>query len=151
MSTERTFIAIKPDGVQRGIVGKIINRFERKGLKLVAMKMCMPGKAHLEKHYIHLREKSFFAALIEYMNSAPICAMIWEGKDAIKSGRTLLGATNPANSAPGTIRGDFCIESGRNVCHGSDAVEAAKQEIEMWFKSEELLTYGAASSDWVYE
>ena len=151
MSGERTFIAIKPDGVQRGIVGKIITRFERKGLKLVAMKMCMPGKAHLEKHYIHLADKGFFAGLIEYMNSAPICAMIWEGKDAVKIGRTLLGATNPANSAPGTIRGDFCIESGRNVCHGSDAVDNAELEIALWFKPAELLTYGAASSAWIYE
>lgn len=104
-----SFIAVKPDGVQRGLVGNIISRFENRGFKLVAMKLTQPGQAHLEKHYADLSSKPFFAGLIKYMNSGPICAMVWEGKDAVKTGRTILGATNPLASAPGTIRGDFAL------------------------------------------
>merc|ERR1711963_717409 len=104
--TERTFIAVKPDGVQRGLVGNIISRFENRGYKLVAIKLCQPGKEHLEKHYSDLSSKPFFAGLVEYMNSGPICCMVWEGKDAVKQGRAMLGATNPLASAPGSIRGD---------------------------------------------
>merc|ERR1711934_1350825 len=151
MSTERTFIAIKPDGVQRGLVGKIIKRFEQRGFKLVAMKLCMPGKEHLEAHYADLSSKGFFAGLVNYMNSGPICAMVWEGLNVVKQGRVMLGATNPQDSAPGTIRGDYCIEVGRNVCHGSDAVASAEHEIALWFKPEELLAWSSASKDWVYE
>merc|ERR1711963_823256 len=120
MAEERTFIAVKPDGVQRGLVGEIMSRFEKRGYKLVAAKLCMPGKAHLEKHYSDLSSK-------------------------------MLGATNPLDSEPGTIRGDFCIEVGRNVCHGSDAVESAKKEIDLWFKKEELNEYVAHNKPWVYE
>merc|ERR1711990_1051630 len=129
MATERTFIAIKPDGVQRGLVGEIIKRFEQRGYKLVAMKLCRPGKEHLEKHYADLSSKGFFAGLIQYMNSGPICAMVWEGKNVVKMGRMMLGETNPQASLPGSIRGDFSIEVGRNICHGSDAVESANAEI----------------------
>ncbi|KAK6858514.1 nucleoside diphosphate kinase, partial [Apiospora arundinis] len=151
MSTERTFIAIKPDGVQRGLVGPILSRFENRGYKLVAIKLMTPGKAHLEKHYADLAGKPFFPGLIEYMNSGPICAMVWEGRDAVKTGRVLLGATNPLASAPGTIRGDFAIDVGRNVCHGSDSVENAEKEIALWFKPEDLVSYKSATFDWVYE
>ena len=151
VNTERTFIAIKPDGVQRGLVNQIIARFENRGYKLVAMKLCMPGLAHLEEHYADLKSKKFFNGLCEYMASGPICAMVWEGKDAVRQGRAMLGATNPLDSAPGSIRGDFCIDLGRNVCHGSDAVSAAEHEIALWFKPEELMTYTAASSAWIYE
>ncbi|KAG9847600.1 nucleoside diphosphate kinase, partial [Aureobasidium melanogenum] len=121
-SSEQTFIAIKPDGVQRGLIGPIISRFENKGFKLSAIKLTTPGQEHLEKHYSDLSDKPFFRGLISYMSSGPICAMVWEGRDAVKTGRTLLGATNPLASAPGTIRGDFAIDVGRNVCHGSDTV-----------------------------
>merc|ERR1712047_114165 len=151
MSTERTFIAIKPDGVQRGLVSDIIGRFEKRGFKLVAMKLCMPGKEHLEKHYADLSSKPFFAGLVEYMNSGPICAMVWEGLNVVAQGRVMLGATNPKDSAPGTIRGDFCIEVGRNICHGSDAVASAEKEIALWFKPEELISWESASKSWVYE
>merc|ERR1712212_1298114 len=123
---ERTFIAVKPDGVQRGLVGEIMARFEKRGYKLVAAKLCSPGKARLEKHYSDLSSKPFFAGLVAYMNSGPIFAMVWEGKEVVRMGRKMLGATNPIDSEPGTIRGDYCIEVGRNVCHGSDAVESAK-------------------------
>jgi len=140
-SKERTFIMIKPDGVQRGLVGPIIQRFEKRGFKLVAMKICQPGKAHLEEHYADLSKKGFFAGLIEYMNSGPVCAMVWEGDNAVATGRKMLGATKPFESEPGTIRGDYCIDVGRNICHGSDAVESANNEIKLWFKESELCIY----------
>merc|ERR1712004_475071 len=150
-NTERTFIAIKPDGVQRGLVSKIIERFEQRGYKLVAMKLCKPGKEHLEAHYADLSSKPFFAGLVEYMNSGPICAMVWEGLNVVAQGRVMLGATNPKDSAPDTIRGDFCIEVGRNICHGSDAVASAEKEIALWFKPEELISWESASKSLVYE
>ncbi len=131
---EQTFIMIKPDGVQRGLVGQIISRFEQKGFFLKGIKMMVAPESLLQEHYTDLSSKSFFAGLIKYMSSGPVCAMIWEGKNVVKSGRTLLGATNPSDSAPGTIRGDFCIDVGRNICHGSDSVESAKREIALWFK-----------------
>lgn len=151
MSTEQTFIAIKPDGVQRGLVGSIIARFENRGYKLAAIKLVTPGKAHLEEHYSDLKDKPFFAGLVEYMNSGPILAMVWEGRDAVKTGRTLLGATNPLASAPGTIRGDFAIDVGRNVCHGSDSVESAQKEIALWFKDGEVVSWKSAQASWIYE
>ncbi|KAL2207781.1 NDK-domain-containing protein [Sarocladium strictum] len=150
-SAEQTFIAIKPDGVQRGLVGPIVSRFENRGFKLVAIKLVTPSKEHLEKHYEDLAGKPFFAGLIQYMLSGPICAMVWEGRDAVKTGRVILGATNPAASAPGTIRGDFAIDVGRNVCHGSDSVENAKKEIALWFKEGDVVSYKASQFDWIYE
>ncbi|AEO56294.1 hypothetical protein MYCTH_2301051 [Thermothelomyces thermophilus ATCC 42464] len=150
-TTERTFIAIKPDGVQRGLVGNIISRFEARGFKLVALKLVKPGKEHLEKHYADLSSKPFFAGLVEYMNSGPIVAMVWEGLDAVKTGRAMLGATNPLASAPGTIRGDFSLQTGRNVCHGSDSVENAEKEIALWFNKEDLISWESAQKAWIYE
>ncbi|KAG9524627.1 nucleoside diphosphate kinase, partial [Aureobasidium melanogenum] len=150
-SSEQTFIAIKPDGVQRGLIGPIISRFEQKGFKMAAIKLTTPGQEHLEKHYADLSDKPFFRGLISYMSSGPICAMVWEGRDAVKTGRTLLGATNPLASAPGTIRGDFAIDVGRNVCHGSDTVENAQKEIALWFKKDELNSWKLAQNDWIYE
>ncbi|KAI6830870.1 Nucleoside diphosphate [Hortaea werneckii] len=151
MSTEQTFIAVKPDGVQRGLVGEIIGRFERRGYKLAAIKLVTPSKEHLEKHYEDLKGKPFFPGLISYMASGPVCAMVWEGREACKVGRQLLGATNPMASQPGTIRGDFAIDVGRNVCHGSDGVDSAKKEIDLWFKKEEINTWKKADESWVYE
>jgi len=150
-ASEQTFIAIKPDGVQRGLVGDIISRFEKRGYKLVALKLVTPSKEHLEKHYEDLSEKPFFKGLVTYMLSGPIAAMVWEGRDAVKTGRTLLGATNPLASAPGTIRGDYAIDVGRNVCHGSDSVENAKKEIALWFAEGEVKSYKVANFDWIYE
>ncbi|KAH6987844.1 Histidine kinase [Ilyonectria robusta] len=150
-SNEQTFIAIKPDGVQRGLVGPIISRFENRGFKLAAIKLVSPSKEHLETHYEDLKEKAFFPGLIQYMSSGPICAMVWEGRDAVKTGRVILGATNPLASSPGTIRGDYAIDVGRNVCHGSDSVENAKKEIALWFKEGEVLSWKSAQNDWIYE
>ena len=148
---ERTYIMIKPDGVQRGLVGTIISRFETKGFKLVAMKLCQPGKEMFEKHYADLSKKPFFAGLVEYAASGPVCCMVWEGDNAVKTGRKMLGATKPFDSEPGTIRGDFCIDVGRNVIHGSDSVESANAEIALWFKPEELVSWADHSNAWVYE
>jgi len=150
-SSEQTFIAIKPDGVQRGLIGPIITRFENRGFKLAGIKLVTASKEHLEKHYEDLSSKPFFPGLVTYMASGPICAMIWEGRDAVKTGRAILGATNPLASAPGTIRGDYAIDVGRNVCHGSDSVENAQKEIALWFKKEEIQSWKPAQFDWVYE
>ena len=126
-------------------------RFEDKGFKLVAMKLTSPGKEHMEKHYADLKDKKFFPGLITYMTSGPVCAMVWEGKGAVKEGRKMLGATMPSESAPGTIRGDLCIEVGRNICHGSDSVESANHEIGLWFDDKELCSWESTSAAWVYE
>ena len=151
VSRERTYIMIKPDGVQRGLIGPIVTRFEQRGFKLVAMKLVTPGKAHLEQHYADLSSKGFFAGLIEYMNSGPVCAMVWEGDNAVATGRKMLGATKPFDSAPGTIRGDYCIDVGRNIIHGSDSVDSANHEIALWFKPEELNNWEHHSKSQIYE
>merc|ERR1712038_52849 len=148
---ERTFIMLKPDAVQRGLVGEIIKRFEQKGFKLVAMKMMHASEELLKEHYADLSSKAFFPGLVKYVNSGPVVPMVWEGLNVVKTGRVMLGETNPAASAPGTIRGDFCIQVGRNICHGSDAVESAKKEIALWFKEEELVKWDPVSLSWVYE
>ncbi|KAB0390162.1 hypothetical protein E2I00_011334 [Balaenoptera physalus] len=228
-NSERTFIAIKPDGVQRGLVGEIIKRFEQKGFRLVAMKFMQvweglnivkTGRVMLgetnpadskpgtirgdfciqvgrniihgsdsvesaekeialwfhpeELHYIDLKDRPFFPGLVKYMNSGPIVAMVracgggegtkeklmkslfptvkvWEGLNVVKTGRVMLGETNPADSKPGTIRGDFCIQVGRNIIHGSDSVKSAEKEISLWFKPEELVEYKSCAFDWIYE
>lgn len=150
-NNERSFIMVKPDGVQRGLVGEIMKRFEQRGYKLVACKQMQASKAHLEKHYADLSSKGFFAGLVTYMASGPVVAMVWEGKDVVKTGRKMLGATNPLDSNPGTIRGDYCIDVGRNICHGSDSVESAKREIDLWFKPEEIMSYNACEAPWLYE
>ena len=148
---ERTYIMIKPDGVQRGCVGEIIARFEKKGFKLLAMKLYSPSKQLLEEHYKDLKEKPFFPKLVEYMMMGPVVCMIWQGREVVKTGRKMLGATNPLNSEPGTMRGDYCIESGRNIIHGSDSVESAEREIKLWFKPEEINEYKRDSDKWIYE
>jgi len=148
---ERTFIAIKPDGVNRALVGKIIERFEQKGYVLVAMKMLQPSEAQAAGHYDDLKTKPFFKGLTKFFSSGPIVAMVWEGKGVIKGGRVMLGATDPAASAPGSIRGDFCVVIGRNICHGSDSPEAAKKEINFWFKGEEVVNWTPSSDVWVNE
>ncbi|KAK7813277.1 hypothetical protein U0070_005182 [Myodes glareolus] len=138
---EHTFIAIKSDGVQCGLVGKIIKRFEQKGFLLAAMKFLRASEEHLKQHYIDLKDRPFFPGLVKYMNSGPVVAMVWEGLNVVKTGRMMLGETNPADSKPGTIRGDFCVQVGRNIIHGSDSVQSAEKEISLWFKPEELIDY----------
>ena len=149
--TEKTFVAIKPDGVQRGLVGEIIGRFEKRGLKLVGLKLLKVPQEMAEKHYGEHKGKPFFEGLVSFITSGPIVAMVWEGKGAIALTRTIIGSTNPAQAAPGTIRGDFCIDVGRNVIHGSDSVESANKEIDLWFKPEELVSWTSHSQKWIYE
>lgn len=150
MADEKTYIMIKPDGVQRGLVGQIIARFEAKGYTLRALKMLNVSKELAEEHYADLSSKPFFGGLVEYICSAPVVAMVWEGKSVVATGRKIIGATNPLASEPGTIRGDFCIDVGRNVIHGSDAVESAQREIGLWFP-EGVAAYEPAMAKWVYE
>ncbi len=139
MATERTYIMIKPDGVQRQLVGEIIRRFETRGLKLLGLKMLTPTREMGETHYAVHRERPFFGDLVNFITSGPVVAMVWEGSDAIKLSRNMIGATKPAEALSGTIRGDFTTELQTNLVHGSDAPEAAQQEIALWFKPEELL------------
>ncbi|CAM8907311.1 unnamed protein product [Rhodiola kirilowii] len=147
---EQTFIMIKPDGVQRGLVGEIISRFEKKGFSLKGLKLVRVEQAFAEKHYADLSSKPFFNKLVQYIISGPVVAMVWEGKNVVATGRKIIGATNPSDSAPGTIRGDFAVEMGRNVIHGSDAVESAGREIALWFP-EGVVGWTSSLHPWVYE
>merc|ERR1712071_638332 len=115
------------------------------------MEFMQASVEHLEKHYADLAKKPFFGGLVKYMASGPVVAMVWEGLNAVKTGRVMLGETNPADSKPGTIRGDFAVQVGRNICHGSDAVDSANHEIALWFKDEDLVSWKPAAVDWVYE
>jgi len=148
---ERTFIAVKPDGVQRGIVGEIIKRFEDKGYKLVGLKMVQPTEDFAKQHYSDLSTKPFFGGLVKFFSSGPVVAMAWEGRGAVAGGRRLLGATNPDDSPPGSIRGDLCVNIGRNIIHGSDGPESAKDEINLWFKPGEIVSWEKSDSTWVNE
>lgn len=147
---ERTFVAVKPDGVQRRQLGAIVQRFERKGFKLVGLKLMQASEELLKEHYWDLRSKPFFTELIRYMSSGPVVAMVWEGLDVVKTARKMLGETNPADSLPGSIRGDLCVEVSRNVIHGSDSVESAQKEIYLWFRQNELQRWKDSSSGWIY-
>lgn len=148
---ERTYVMVKPDGVQRNLVGEIISRFERKGFKIVALKMLQLDRAMAETHYAEHIGKPFFEALASYITSGPVVAMVLEGKDVVATGRAMNGATNPANAGPGTIRGDYAIEVGRNVIHGSDSVESASREIAIYFSEKELCEYKKVVDSWIYE
>jgi nucleoside-diphosphate kinase len=148
---ERTFIAIKPDGVQRGLVGNIISRFETKGFTLVGLKVMSVSRELAEKHYGVHKDKPFFAGLVDFITSAPVVAMVFEGDGVVASARKIIGATNPLNAEPGTIRGDFGVSIGRNLIHGSDAIETAQSEIALWFKDDELVNWEPSMKSWLYE
>jgi len=148
---ERTFLAIKPDGVQRKLVGEIIRRFEAKGFTLVGLKLLNVSRELAETHYAVHRERPFFAGLVAFITSGPVVAMVWEGDGVIASARKIIGATNPLNAEPGTIRGDFGANVGRNLIHGSDAPETAQQEISLWFKEEELVSWQPTLLNWIHE
>ncbi|SBT79490.1 nucleoside diphosphate kinase, putative [Plasmodium malariae] len=141
---------VKPDGVQRGLVGVIIKRFERKGYKLIALKMLNPTKEILKEHYKELSDKPFFNTLVDYMSKGPVVAMVWEGMEIVKQGRKMIGETNPLNSNTGSIRGDYCLEVSRNAIHGSDSVASANREINIWFKADELVQWKHHMNSWVY-
>ncbi|XP_055264989.1 nucleoside diphosphate kinase, mitochondrial isoform X1 [Moschus berezovskii] len=138
---ERTLVAVKPDGVQRRLVGDVIQRFERRGFKLVGMKMLQAPERILAEHYHDLQRKPFYPALISYMSSGPVVAMVWEGPNVVCTSRAMIGHTNSAKAAPGTIRGDFSTHVSRNVIHASDSVEGAQREIQLWFQSSELVDW----------
>lgn len=148
---ERTFLAIKPDGVQRGLIGEIIKRFEAKGFTLVGLKIMKASRQLAEQHYDVHKERPFFNDLVSFIISGPLVAMVWEGEGVIASARKIIGATNPLNAEPGTLRGDFGISVGRNLIHGSDAPETAQKEIALWFKDEELVTWEPSLKSWLVE
>lgn len=148
---ERTYVMIKPDGVQRNLVGEIIARFEQKGLKIVALKMLQISRELAERHYGEHKGKPFFEPLVAYITSGPVVAMVLEGKDAVSTVRDMMGATNPLKAAPGTIRGTYGMDIGRNVVHGSDSVESANREIGLFFTPEEIVEYQRAVDSWIYE
>jgi nucleoside-diphosphate kinase len=148
---ERTFLAIKPDGVQRQLVGEIIRRLETKGFTLVGLKFMKVSRELAESHYGVHRERPFFAGLVDFITSGPVVAMVWEGDGVVAAARKMIGATNPLVSEPGTIRGDFGVNIGRNIIHGSDAVETGQQEVSLWFKDEELVSWEPQIKSWLYE
>ena len=148
---ERTYLMVKPDGVQRGLCGEIVSRFERKGLKLVGMKLMVIPKETAENHSGEHKGKKFYDSLIAYITSGPVLAMVWEGENAVAICRNMMGKTNPAESAPGTIRGDYGMVTGLNIIHGSDSVESAEREIKIFFKPEELVSYDRTADRWTYE
>lgn len=151
MADERTFLAIKCDAVQRGLVADIIGRWERKGYQLVALKMITPSKELAEEHYGEHKERPFFGGLVSFITSGPVVAMVWQGQGVVATSRQMIGVTNPLQSAPGTVRGDLAVVTGRNIIHGSDAVESAKREIALWFKDDEINTWTPTQNTHVYE
>lgn len=148
---ERTFLAIKPDGVQRGLVGEIISRMEAKGFTLVGLKFIQVSRELAEQHYGVHQEKPFFKGLVEFITSGPVVAMVWEGEGVVAAARKMIGSTNPLTAEPGTIRGDFGVNIGRNIIHGSDAPETAQQEVSLWFKEEELASWQPSLTPWIQE
>lgn len=148
---ERTFLMIKPDAVQRNLIGEVVSRIERKGLKLVAAKLFQANEELAKEHYAEHVEKPFFNDLVSFITSGPVFAMVVEGKNVVEVTRTLVGETNPTKAAPGTIRGDYGIDLGRNIIHGSDSNESAEREIGLWFDQSELNDYKLNNENWVYE
>ncbi len=148
---ERTFLMVKPDGVQRNLVGEIIRRLETKGFTLVGLKLMNVSRELAEQHYAVHKERPFFPGLVEFIISGPVVAMVWEGNGVIASARKMIGATNPLSAEPGTIRGDYGVTVGRNLIHGSDAPETAQSEIGLWFKEEELVRWQPTLTPWLYE
>ena len=151
MAVEQTYLMVKPDGVQRGLCGEIVSRFEKKGLKIVAMKFMVIKKETAENHYGEHKGKGFYDSLISYIISGPVLAMVLEGENAVAVCRNMMGKTNPQDSAPGTIRGDFGMVTGMNLIHGSDSPQSAAREISIFFKPEELIAYKRTADDWIYE
>ncbi|NPA25990.1 MAG: nucleoside-diphosphate kinase [Chloroflexi bacterium] len=148
---ERTFVLIKPDAVQRGLMGEIIKRLEQRGLRLVAAKFMLVSRELAEKHYAVHKGKPFYESLLEYITSGPVMAMVWEGTNAIAAVRQTMGATRPTEAAPGTIRHDFGLEIGRNLTHASDGPETAEYEIALWFRPDELVPWRRDVDRWIFE
>jgi nucleoside-diphosphate kinase len=149
--SERTLILIKPDGVQRQLVGKIIDRYEARGLRIVGMKLMHADRALAEQHYAEHKEKPFFGGLVEFITSSPLVAMCVEGPNAVAVCRDINGKTRPHEAAPGSIRGDLAVDTGHNLVHASDGAESAARELALWFKPDELLDYQRAIDSWVLD
>jgi nucleoside-diphosphate kinase len=148
---ERTLVLVKPDGVQRGLVGEVVSRLERRGLKLAAMKLMRVDQDLARQHYGEHTNQPFFHGLVEFITSAPVVAMVWEAENAVEVVRKTMGETKPASSAPGTIRGDLALDIGRNLVHGSDSLASAEREVGLFFRPEEILDYGRSTDPWIKE
>lgn len=151
MTVERTLVLVKPDGVQRGLVGEVIGRLERRGLKLVGLKLMRIDEALAGRHYGEHREKPFFRGLVDFITSSPVVAMVWEGPGAVSMVRAMMGPTNPASAPPGTIRGDLAVDLGMNVIHGSDSPGRAVEEVSLFFEPAEVVDWECSGSRWVVE
>ncbi|PAV29497.1 nucleoside-diphosphate kinase [Virgibacillus profundi] len=147
---EKTFLMVKPDGVQRNLVGEIVKRFEAKGFKLAGAKLMVISESLAQNHYGEHKERPFFGDLVEFITSGPVFAMVWEGENVIKTARDMMGKTNPQEAASGTIRGDYGMTVGKNVIHGSDSVESAEREIGLFFDKSEIVDYTKQDSTWIY-
>ena len=148
---ERTLVLVKPDGVQRGLIGSIISRLEQRGLKLVGLKLIQVDDVLARKHYGEHVDRPFFDGLVDFITSAPVVAMVWESNDAVEAVRNTMGQTNPTTSPPGTIRGDLGLDIGRNLVHGSDSLESAQREVSLFFGDGELLDYERSNDRWIKE
>jgi len=148
---ERTLVLVKPDGVQRGLIGEIIGRLERRGLRLVAAKFIQVSQGLAETHYAIHKRKPFYEGLIKYITSAPVMAMVWEGPNAVSAIRQTMGATRPTEAAPGSIRHDFALEVGRNLTHASDSIENGEKEVALWFDTAELVDWKRDIDQWIFE
>ena len=148
---ERTLVLIKPDGVQRGLVGEIIRRLEMRGLRLISAKFQNVDRKLAQLHYAVHKGKQFYDGLLEYITSAPVMAMVWEGPGAIAAVRQTMGATSPANAEPGSVRHDYALEIGRNLTHASDGPDTAKMEIDLWFQPGELIEWHRDTDNWIFE
>jgi nucleoside-diphosphate kinase len=146
---EKTFIMVKPDGVQRGLIGEIVSRFEKKGFQLVGAKFMTVSRELAEKHYAEHKEKPFFGELVDFITSGPVFAMVWQGNNIIATARQMMGKTNPADAAPGTSRGDFGVNLAMYIVNGSDSPESAEREIALWFGGEELVNYEKTINKWI--
>jgi nucleoside-diphosphate kinase len=151
VALERSLVIVKPDGVQRGLIGEIIARLERRGLRLAAMKFMSVSRALAEEHYAVHKGKSFYDPLVNYITSGPVAVMVWEGSKAIEAIRQTVGATNPTNALPGSIRADFAVDIGRNLIHASDGPETAAFEIGLWFRPEEFVDWKRDEERWAFE
>jgi nucleoside-diphosphate kinase len=148
---ERTLVLIKPDGVQRGLIGEIIGRLERRGLRLAAAKFMQVSQELAETHYAIHKGKPFYDGLIKYITSAPVMAMVWEGPNAVGAIRQTMGSTRPTDAAPGSVRHDFALEVGRNLTHASDTVENGEKEVALWFNVSELVQWKRDTDQWIFE
>ena len=148
---DRTLVLVKPDGVQRGLIGEVIARLERRGLKLVAAKFLQVSRDLAEQHYAVHRGKPFYEGLVNYITSAPVMAMVWEGPNAVAAVRQTMGATRPTEAAPGTIRHDYALTIGRNLTHASDSPENGEKEAALWFKPEDLVNWDRPIDTWIFE